>query len=49
MIFDFRMSIVDRLQLLPRRGGPSRCDRNRRELVRFLKQFLHFAFIHARF
>jgi hypothetical protein len=41
MIFDFRMSIADLLQLLPRRGGLSCCYCNRRELVRFLKQRLY--------
>lgn len=38
MIFDFRISIFDSLQLLPRRSGFSRRYRNRCNLVRFLKQ-----------
>ena len=38
MIFDFRMSIFDLSQLLPRRSGFSRRYYNRSNCVRFLKQ-----------
>jgi len=41
MIFDFRMSIFDLLQLRSRRSGFPRRHRNRCELVRFFKQRLN--------